>query len=326
MLGFKSTPQDASSETLKDADEGSPLDPIAKTEIETGIVQLESLLNSTVDRNFDKLEIYTLRNLLTVSNVKEDEGLESWVMLDHYKVPYHSLLLAMACHGLIAREPRKGPPRIPDPTLTAHQQDLNHPSTVPATNPDTLHALRRKLQETEKLHHALRAEQARNDALLTQLRALVPTTDSHVPTQQTFKSESTPAPDAHPSLSFLTSTPPALGANASASLAQNTQFTLSQVPALQALLARLRPRLASLPRSELRGVKSEAGDARERYLTAQSARAMERRGVGGGDAGAGAVAGAEGLGRRVGGEEVRALEGVVGALGGRVGGGDEMEE
>jgi kinetochore protein Mis12/MTW1 len=49
-------------------------------------VKLESLLNSTIDKNFDKLEIYTLRNLLTVSNAKEDEGLENWIVLDHYKV------------------------------------------------------------------------------------------------------------------------------------------------------------------------------------------------------------------------------------------------
>lgn len=58
----------------------------ARTEIEAGIVKLESLLNSTIDKNFDKLEIYTLRNLLTVSNAKEDEGLENWIVLDHYKV------------------------------------------------------------------------------------------------------------------------------------------------------------------------------------------------------------------------------------------------
>lgn len=58
----------------------------ATTEISAGIVKLESLLNSTIDKNFDKLEIYTLRNLLTVSNAKEDEGLENWILLDHYKV------------------------------------------------------------------------------------------------------------------------------------------------------------------------------------------------------------------------------------------------
>jgi kinetochore protein Mis12/MTW1 len=58
----------------------------SSTEIGAGIVKLQTLLDSTIDKNFDKLEIYTLRNLLTVSNAKEDEGLESWIVLDHYKV------------------------------------------------------------------------------------------------------------------------------------------------------------------------------------------------------------------------------------------------
>jgi len=62
------------------------LETAARTEIESGIVKLESLLNATVDKDFDKLEIYTLRNLLTVSNLQEDEGLEDWIILEHYKV------------------------------------------------------------------------------------------------------------------------------------------------------------------------------------------------------------------------------------------------
>lgn len=80
-LGFKS-----SANGLNGDNEGPSTDSAARTEIESGIVQLESLLNATIDKNFDKLEIYTLRNLLTVSNLKEDEGLENWVMLDHYRV------------------------------------------------------------------------------------------------------------------------------------------------------------------------------------------------------------------------------------------------
>ena len=43
--------------------------------------QLETLLEATVDRNFDKFEIYTLRNLLTVP-----DGLEKWMRLAHYRV------------------------------------------------------------------------------------------------------------------------------------------------------------------------------------------------------------------------------------------------
>ena len=75
------------------------LETAARTEIESGIVKLESLLNATVDKDFDKLEIYTLRNLLTVSNLQEDEGLEDWIILEHYKVciAYMSLLWNALC-------------------------------------------------------------------------------------------------------------------------------------------------------------------------------------------------------------------------------------
>jgi DNA-directed RNA polymerase subunit K/omega len=91
QLGFTSTPPSQSLDTNDtDASEDA-----AATEISAGIVKLESLLNSTIDKNFDKLEIYTLRNLLTVSNAKEDEGLENWIVLDHYKVCF--LLLVELC-------------------------------------------------------------------------------------------------------------------------------------------------------------------------------------------------------------------------------------
>lgn len=71
---------------VDEEDEDEALYNLARTEIESGIVKLESLLNATVDKDFDKLEIYTLRNLLTVSNVDEEKGLEDWVLLRHYEV------------------------------------------------------------------------------------------------------------------------------------------------------------------------------------------------------------------------------------------------
>ena len=43
--------------------------------------KLETLLQSTVDKNFDKLEIFVLRNILSV-----DEELAPWVQLSHYEV------------------------------------------------------------------------------------------------------------------------------------------------------------------------------------------------------------------------------------------------
>jgi kinetochore protein Mis12/MTW1 len=57
----------------------------AKQQIEEGLHQLETLLESTVDKNFDKFEIYVLRNILSVP-----EELAGWIRLSHYQV----------CHGL----------------------------------------------------------------------------------------------------------------------------------------------------------------------------------------------------------------------------------
>lgn len=43
--------------------------------------QLETLLESTVDKTFDKFEIYTLRNILTIP-----DDLAPWMRLGHYEV------------------------------------------------------------------------------------------------------------------------------------------------------------------------------------------------------------------------------------------------
>ena len=43
--------------------------------------QLETLLENTIDKNFDKLEIWTLRNVLTVP-----DDVRGWVRLGHYEV------------------------------------------------------------------------------------------------------------------------------------------------------------------------------------------------------------------------------------------------
>ena len=52
-------------------------------EIENGLHQLETLLESTVDKAFDKFEIYVLRNIFTVP-----EELLPWVRLKHYEVSF----------------------------------------------------------------------------------------------------------------------------------------------------------------------------------------------------------------------------------------------
>ncbi|KAL1296749.1 hypothetical protein AAFC00_000218 [Neodothiora populina] len=269
------------------------LEQAARTEIEGGIVKLESLLNAAVDKDFDKLEIYTLRNLLTVSNSKDDEGLEDWIMLDHYK----NLAL-----------------------------DPQAPNVAYAPTPESLDQLRRKVAETEKLQSLLRIEKARNDALLSQLRPLLSSSSQEKPQQhrQPVKAEAREGSEEQatipPSLSFLTSTPSAaaLGiANSSThsratSMAQNTNFTYSQMANLRNIVKDLRPHLASLasPSSmaPLQIPKSE--EERHAYIESQSKRAMERAGVEP-QAGLGVQDEAR---RKVGADEVNALEGVVAAL------------
>lgn len=74
-LGF--APDPAACATSEDG----PEFPEAKQEIEEGLHKLETLLESTVDKNFDRFEIYVLRNILSVP-----QDLAGWIRLAHYEV------------------------------------------------------------------------------------------------------------------------------------------------------------------------------------------------------------------------------------------------
>ena len=67
-------------ETVKDYSEEEAVE-AKKEEIENGVHALETLLEATVDKTFDKFEIYTLRNILTVP-----DDLAPWMRLAHYEV------------------------------------------------------------------------------------------------------------------------------------------------------------------------------------------------------------------------------------------------
>lgn len=75
-LGFKNVAKDGEKTAETESDF-----PDAKREIEEGLHKLETLLNSTVDKNFDKFEIYVLRNILAVP-----QDLVNWIRLNHYEV------------------------------------------------------------------------------------------------------------------------------------------------------------------------------------------------------------------------------------------------
>ena len=68
--------------SIRDTDGNGNVEyPEASAEIENGVHQLETLLEATVDKTFDKFEIYTLRNILTVP-----DELAGWMRLGHYEV------------------------------------------------------------------------------------------------------------------------------------------------------------------------------------------------------------------------------------------------
>ena len=86
LLGFADLYASQDRTPEKDED-GLDVYPEAKLEIEEGVLKLETLMENAVDKNFDKLEIWTLRNVFALGRGKGgDEGLGDWVRLGHYEV------------------------------------------------------------------------------------------------------------------------------------------------------------------------------------------------------------------------------------------------
>jgi kinetochore protein Mis12/MTW1 len=117
----------------KDGTPALPPDEAAKLEIEHGTHQLETLLNASIDKNFDLFELYTMRNILTV---RPDD--QPYMRLAHYE--------GLDFAGLEAQD---------RPTA------------------ESVTALRRRLHASQRLHTALESERTRNDALLEKLRSLL---------------------------------------------------------------------------------------------------------------------------------------------------------
>ncbi|KAF3481090.1 uncharacterized protein GIQ15_03849 [Arthroderma uncinatum] len=275
-LGFRHGPG-----TIPDTDDDGNIQyPEARLEIENGLHQLETLLEATVDKAFDKFEIYVLRNVLTVP-----EDLTGWIRLGHHE----GLSLEPNCENAPTEE-----------SLTLQRQ---------------------KLRETKKLNRMLTQECARNDAILSQLRSMVSAVKPNQGTQSTPMEAATPATPAFdaetqlPNLSFLLSDPRAKklrmgdgGAGPSRTpLTTNTTFILSQLPALRSVLAQLRPKLLTLPKSvDEMELDQKKGERRE-YINSRTKLHLDRTGGGSESEQVHDVV----RGKRVNVEEVLALEGVA---------------
>lgn len=142
-LGFANKTAEVNQSPEKD-EQGNEIYSESRAEIENGVHQLETLLQATVDKNFDKFEIYVLRNILSVP-----EEIAPWVQLGHYQ----NLDLN----------------HVPAPNGAQSERAI--------PTPETLHLLRRKLTGTRKLHSILLAERARNATYIAQLHDLLTATD-----------------------------------------------------------------------------------------------------------------------------------------------------
>jgi kinetochore protein Mis12/MTW1 len=248
--------------------------------------KLETLLESNVDRNFDKFEIYILRGVLNVP-----EELVPWVKLGHYEgiqSPTASVKLPSA------EEVQQLQHRL------RQTRKLNAVlDSTARRNNATLEQLRSLVEYPSsglKTEHPSSGSDASADhrgayTFLTNgqsAKTLGMTTRSG--TQQT-----------------------------DGPLATNTSFALSQLPALRALLDDLRPKLAEL--GDAQAAATEGHSARERriYLNNQTRKAVERQGVEIG-------ASAQGLGKRAQGDEVAALESIADGLSAGKANDDRMEE
>ncbi|KAL2853362.1 Mis12 protein-domain-containing protein [Aspergillus pseudoustus] len=236
--------------TIPDTDEdGNVVYPEAQLEIENGLHQLETLLEATVDKAFDKFEIFVLRNIFRVP-----DDLMGWIRLKHY-------------------------------------ENISLNPSPDAPTPETILALRQKLQETKKLNRALKQESARNEVIISQLKTILSTTKGSDTAENEDKAD-VEIPGAPPAkkaldLAFLMSSPAAqqlrvgvaTGSNTQHTpLTTNTTFILSQLPALQAMLNQLRPKLAALPKAGNIINKESKADERREYIESRIRLHLERSG------------------------------------------------
>ncbi|KAI6866146.1 hypothetical protein KC323_g4046 [Hortaea werneckii] len=274
VLGFRLQQDRAASLTNEESRKDALLE-LKQNEIDNGIVQLESLLNATVDKDFDKFEIYTLRNILAVGHGEEARDLASWIQLEHYR-------------------------------------NLDLTGSKEAPKPEEVQLQRRKLQESRKLNIMLKAEEARNTAMLQQLRSM-----TGVKSEESGEAAASSSPFAFLTSSQHTSTSSSSQHTSTSSssqpLTQNVQYALSHLPALRQHLAQLKESLHVLPNARHTREDDESKEARRRrYLDTQAQAAMDRKGVVADEA----TRAAANAGRRVGREEVEGLEAVAQALSG----------
>jgi kinetochore protein Mis12/MTW1 len=192
---------------------------------------------------------------------------------------------------------------------------------------------RQKYQETQRLHRILHSEVARNNVIIRQLKSLLcPPTNPNA--EQPDRSTADPAAP-YPAFAFLQNKAFLAAGTATTPLSTTTAFALSQLPALKALLAELRPQMKTLaqPLTSRDPNLNETADhkswRRERleYVESQTRRLqVNARGLELGPQGEVRDGEWQEQGRRLAKGEVDALERIVAMVGEKADGDEEMDE
>ncbi|KAI0862614.1 Mis12 protein-domain-containing protein [Xylaria cubensis] len=286
-LGFKASKSQSQSQQDQQQQQQQQLPPAerAKNEIESGTHQLETLLCASIDRNFDKFELYVLRNIFTV----RPPELCNWIRLSHYDG------LDFSSSATTRRRGGSGNGNGSSSSEGGQQQSVVD-SDVPTI--ESITALRRRLRESMRLNALLTAERARNEALLEDLRRLVGDPSSSSGPQ--VKAEENTSPGAQLAreageveveaeenrkkspFAFLHQKGDlaSSGGGAAAPLATTAAFTLSQMQALRALSTALRNVVPDLKISKADDVdgddqKGEGGPSSSRSWRRERAEYVE---------------------------------------------------
>ncbi|CAG9993395.1 unnamed protein product [Clonostachys byssicola] len=230
-----------------------PPEEAAKLEIETGTHKLETLVTASIDRNFDKLELYAMQNILTV----QPRELHPYVRLAHYA-------------GL----------DFP----TEEEQDPAAGSDKPTL--DSVTALRRRVQASQKLNVELRRQRDRNDALLRNLREVLGVGPDGVKREEDTSAEGVAQQSSSSTFGFLGRGRTVLSSIGSKTpVTTTTQFTLSQLQSLRALSVSLKALLPELEAAQAAAADDAAASGkrswrRERaeYVEAASRKYLENTG------------------------------------------------
>ncbi|KAH6681812.1 Mis12 protein-domain-containing protein [Halenospora varia] len=278
-IGFRAPPSSSPSSSSEAERE---LREKAQHEIENGVHQLETLLEAKIDKNFDKLELFSLRNMLSV------------------------------------------PPEVRDWVRLSHHEGLNFTVDEDAPSSEGVSVLRKRLRETQKLHQLLVSETAKNDATITALKGLLGNG------KQDTKMEEGVAEGSYPTFGFLQNKGDLTG-DVSHPVTTTASFTLSQLPALKALLNNLGPRLDKLANGK--GGEGLVGEEekswrrqRAEFIEKETRKHLENvRGLELGEMGEVRDGEWQGGGRKPDKKEVEDLERVVGMISGE-NAGDPMDE